>query len=85
MLDGGFRQSARIDNWKGVRYGILSKTEIYDLNTDISETNNLADEHPEIIQKMNQLFENNRSETDGFPYGGVIQDYKPKDKLNRNN
>ncbi len=80
MPDGGFRQSARIDNWKGVRYGIASKTELYNLDDDISETNNLAAEHPEIVEKMNQLFEKNRSDTEGFPYGGVIQDYLPKDK-----
>lgn len=81
MLDGGFRQSARIGNWKGVRYGKNSETELYNLNEDISETNNLADDHPEIVQKMNQIFEKNRSETEGFPYGGVVQDYKAKDKF----
>lgn len=73
MLDGGFRQSARIDNWKGVRYGINAETELYNLDSDISEKNNLANDHPEIIQKINQIFEKNRMETDGFPYGGVVQ------------
>ncbi len=80
MLDGGFRQSARIDNWKGVRYGISSEIELYYLDTDISELNNVAGEHPEIVQKMNQIFEKERSETSGFPYGGFVQNYKPKDK-----
>jgi len=82
MLDGGFRQSARINNWKGVRYGIKSKTELYNLDKDISETKNMAAEHPDIVQKMNQLFENNRTETPGFPYGGVVQNYKAKDRYN---
>jgi arylsulfatase A-like enzyme len=81
MPDGGFRQSVRINNWKGVRYGINAETELYNLDEDISETNNLAKDHPEIIQKMNEIFEKNRSETKGFPYGGVVQDYKPKDKF----
>jgi arylsulfatase A-like enzyme len=81
MPDGGFRQSVRINNWKGVRYGINTDTELYNLDEDISETNNIANEHPEIIQKMNKLFEEARSETDGFPYGGVVQDYKAKDKF----
>lgn len=80
MPDGGFRQSARIDKWKGVRYGINTETELYNLDTDISETNNLAVENPYIIQKMNEIFEKNRTDTEGFPYGGVVQDYKPKDK-----
>lgn len=84
MPDGGFRQSARIDNWKGVRYGTNMETELYNLDDDISETKNLANEHPEIVQKMNAVFENNRSETTGFPYGGVVQDYKAKDKYEAN-
>jgi len=85
MPDGGFRQSARVDNWKGVRYGINSETELYNLEDDISETKNIAADHPEIVEKMQKLFEENRTETEGFPYGGVVQDYKPKDKYELNN
>jgi arylsulfatase A-like enzyme len=81
MPDGGFRQSARIDNWKGVRYGTGSQTEIYDLSKDISETNNIASDHLEIVKQVNEIFERERSATEGFPYGGVIQDYKSKDKF----
>jgi arylsulfatase A-like enzyme len=82
MLDGGFRQSARIDNWKGVRYGINSETELYNLDVDISEANNVAADHPEIVKKMNRIFKEERTETPGFPYGGKVQDYKAKDKHN---
>ncbi len=78
--DGGFRQSARMDNWKAVRYGINSNIELYDLSTDESETDNLADKHPEIVEKMNEIFKNSRNETPGFPYGGVVQDYKSQDR-----
>ncbi|MCF6358939.1 MAG: sulfatase-like hydrolase/transferase, partial [Draconibacterium sp.] len=77
---GGFRQAVRIDDWKGVRYGISSKTKLYNLVEDISETNNLAAEHPEIVEKMNQLFEKTRTETPGFPYGGVVRN---SNKLNK--
>ncbi|MCG6190615.1 sulfatase-like hydrolase/transferase [Maribellus maritimus] len=80
MPDGGFRQSARIDNWKGVRYGLSHEIELYNLATDISETNNVAKDNPEMVQRMKELFEKNRSETPGFPYGGAVQNYKAKDK-----
>lgn len=80
MTDGGFRQSARMGNWKAVRYGIHSETELFDLESDISETNNIAGEHPEIIRKMDSLFESARTETAGFPYGGVVQHYRPRDR-----
>jgi len=81
MPDGGFRQSARIGNWKGVRYGVDSEIELYDLSKDKSETNNIATDHPEIVEDMRVIFKEERSETDGFPYGGIVQDYKPKDKF----
>lgn len=66
--------------WKAVRYGIDSATELYNLNDDSSETNNLADDHPEITEKMNELFEFRRSEAVAFPYGGVVQDHRSQDR-----
>ncbi len=55
---------------KGVRYGVNSKTELYNLEIDISETNNIADQHPELVKKMEQIFKEERSENVHFPYGG---------------
>jgi arylsulfatase A-like enzyme len=80
LPDGGFRQSARRDNWKAVRYGIHSETELYDLDQDLSESNNLAGEHPEIVEEMNKLMETSRTKTDGFPYGGVVQHHKSQER-----
>jgi arylsulfatase A-like enzyme len=81
LPDGGFRQSARMGKWKAVRYGINSETELYDLEQDISESKDLAGEHPEIVEKMNRLFETSRTETPGFPYGGVLQNHKSQDRF----
>ena len=80
LPDVGFRQSARMGKWKAVRYGVNSETELYDLDMDVSESNNLANRHPEIVEKMNNLFETSRSEAPGFPYGGVVQNYESQDR-----
>jgi len=80
LPDGGFRQSARMGEWKAVRYGVDSATELYNLNRDISESNDVADDHPEIVETMNRLFESARTETPGFPYGGVVQHHKSQDR-----
>ncbi len=80
MPNGGFRQAVRLGKWKGVRYGINSPTEIYNLEEDINETVNLAGQNPGIVVKINKLFEEATIETPGFPYGGVIQDYRPAEK-----
>ncbi|NQU51258.1 MAG: arylsulfatase [Bacteroidetes bacterium] len=82
MPKGGFRQAVRKENWKAVRYGSESETELYNLEEDSYETNNLAGEHPEIVLKMEKLFEDARTETEGFPFGGKVQDYMAKEKHN---
>jgi arylsulfatase A-like enzyme len=73
MPDLGFRQSARVGNWKVVRYGIHSSTELYNLDTDIQEENNLALQYPEIVKEMEKLFKN-RTYSGNYPEGGVIPD-----------
>lgn len=81
LPDGGFRQSVRIGYWKAVRYNLNSEIELYDINNDESETENLAQLHPDIIKKARKIFKNSRSETIGYPFGGVIQNYKSMDKF----
>ena len=77
---GGFRQSVRIGNWKAVRYNLGSDIQLYDIKEDEGETNNLAQYHPEIINKAQDIFKNSRTDANGFPYGGVVQDYKSMDR-----
>lgn len=72
LPNGGFRQAIRKGNWKGVRYGTSSNTELYDLSLDISEKNNLADKYPEVVEDINRLFKEAHQDTDYFPFGGVF-------------
>ena len=41
-----------MDNYKAVKPGRNKPFELYDLSKDISEQNNIADEHPDILAKM---------------------------------
>ena len=81
LPSGGFRQSVRFDHWKAVRYSLNSDIELYDLNEDEGETNNQAHSHPKIVKKAKDIFENSRSEQYGFPYGGVVQNYKSMERF----
>lgn len=71
-----FRQARRIGNFKAVRYDINSPIELYDLDNDISETTNIAIQHPEINKKVEQIFVEEREENIHFPYGGRKHDIK---------
>ena len=67
-----FRQAARIGVMKAVRYGTGSPTELYDLSKDISENNNIADQHPELVKRMETIFMEERTDNPHFPYGGRL-------------
>ncbi|KAA1258726.1 Arylsulfatase [Rubripirellula obstinata] len=60
---GEIFQAARRGPWKAVRYGQDADVEVYNLESDLGESNNLADQHPEIQQEFESLFNNPRSET----------------------
>ena len=79
---GGFRQSlSESAIGKQVRYNLGSDIQLYDIKEDEGETNNLAQYHPEIINKaLEDIFKNSRTDANGFPYGGVVQDYKSMDR-----
>ena len=49
------QQAVRINQWKGLKKKLFSgpaKLQLYNLNTDPKELNDLADEHPEIVEKI---------------------------------
>lgn len=70
-----FRQSVRIGNLKGVRYGISAVIEFYNLDTNISEANDIAREHPDVVQRMEKIFEEGRSENEHYPYGEYKKEF----------
>ncbi len=48
----GFQQAIRQGKWKGVKLAPETEWEIYDLEADPGEQQNLAKAHPEIVEKM---------------------------------
>ncbi|MCG8449230.1 MAG: arylsulfatase, partial [Pirellulales bacterium] len=59
-------QAIRQGKWKAVKF-FRKPLELYDLSTDVGEKQNVATEHSEIVQRMNQLLEQSRSEHPAFP------------------
>jgi hypothetical protein len=53
----GFDQAVRAGDWKGVRKGRRSLVEIYDLNRDPGETNNIAVKRPDVVARINRIMD----------------------------
>lgn len=53
-------QALRIGHWKGVRHGLDSAIELYDLSKDRAESNNIASQHPDIIKRMEEVLKTAR-------------------------
>ncbi len=54
------QQAIRMDKWKGIRKNIFEgnlEIELYNLETDIKEENNIADQYPEVVKKIEQIME----------------------------
>jgi len=70
MEESNFRQAIRKGNMKGVRYGVHANMELYNLEEDLSENNDIADKNPDLIRKMEHIVEKEHKTNVHFPYGG---------------
>lgn len=60
-------QAIRFGDWKAVRNGPAAKIELYDLAKDAAESNNLAEEKPDIVAKAESLMKEARVEDPNWP------------------
>jgi len=70
----GSQQAIRMGKWKAVRRQ-LKKTDgpiqLYDLEADIGETNDVAADHPEVVAKLSELMAAAHVPSTEFPLPGV--------------
>ena len=54
----------RMAQWKGIRKNIKQgnlEIELYDLSKDLQELNNIAQDNPDIVEKIAQIMQNEHS------------------------
>jgi arylsulfatase A-like enzyme len=66
----GFTQAVRDGQWKAIRNG-KGKIELYDLVADLGEQNNLAERHPEMVRRMEELLRSMRTPDSDYPVPGL--------------
>lgn len=67
FYEGGFQQAVRWKDWKAMRLAPGQPFELYDLAVDESEENNIAGQHPDIIDTIREFIQNNRTESPYWP------------------
>jgi arylsulfatase A len=67
LHEGRSIQAIRWDDWKAVRPVQGGPVELYDLEADLGETNNLAEEHPELVEKAIKMMNNARTPDPDWP------------------
>jgi hypothetical protein len=76
----GFQQAIRFGNWKAVRPQANSKLELYNLQVDQGEKDNVADKNPEVIAKIESSMKGARTDSPEFPITVQKEDLKAKRK-----
>jgi arylsulfatase A-like enzyme len=68
----GGKIAVRMGDWKAVKLNVdkipQGSTELYDLTTDIGETNNIASSKPEIVKQMEEIMIQAHKPSEVFPF-----------------
>jgi len=69
----GGRQAVRKGKWKAVKYNVFDRpdayVELYNLEDDVGEENNVAKSYPEIVKDMEVIIDTARTPSDVFSFG----------------
>jgi hypothetical protein len=57
----------RLGDWKAVRHAPDAPVELYNLKTDLSEQQNVAAEHSDIVKKIENYLKSARTESELWP------------------
>lgn len=63
----GGKQAIRQNEWKAIRNGWGKPLELYKLNDDLGEQNNIAGSNETIVNKMEELMQQSRTESEHYP------------------
>ncbi|MFQ6036255.1 MAG: arylsulfatase [Sedimentisphaerales bacterium] len=70
----GKKQAVRMDYWKGVRLNVAKNPdgpiELYNLEVDIAEKHNVAEQHPQIVAKIANYMKTARTPSELWPLPG---------------
>ena len=66
-----YDQAVRMGEWKGIRLGAGSDIQLFNLRNDVSEENNVADEHPKIVKKIDAIMKSQFVPNERYNIGNI--------------
>ncbi|HSH18962.1 MAG TPA: sulfatase/phosphatase domain-containing protein, partial [Draconibacterium sp.] len=77
FISQGGKQAVRKGNWKLVKLDVLdpekTRVELYNLENDPTEQNDVSEANPEVMAEMEKLLETERTESEEFTLYGSNQ------------
>lgn len=71
-MNGDLMFAIRQDDWKGVCTSLKNGIELYNLKNDLSENNNIASKHPEIVRQLVKTVKEERSSSKNWPVDTLL-------------
>ncbi len=72
FYEEGGKQAVRMGKWKGVRLKVFENADapvqLYDLETDVKETNDIAAKNPAIVNEIKKIMQQSHVENNVFPF-----------------
>jgi arylsulfatase A-like enzyme len=62
--------AVRLGDWKAIRPKPDAKLELYNLKDDLAETTDLADKHPEVLDRIKDIIAHARTPERKYPATG---------------
>lgn len=64
-----YDQAVRMENWKGIRHGQDGKIQLYNLENDLAEEKNVAENYPEVVQAIDRIMKTAIEPSDQYIIG----------------
>ncbi len=72
FYEGGYKQAVRWKNWKGIQMVPGEPLELYNLENDLSEKNDIAADYPEIVEQIETFMADAHEDSENYP---LTEDY----------
>lgn len=78
FYERGSKQAVRLDQWKAIRMPMFTgSTQLYNLQEDLGEARDLADQHPELVKRLEALMDSAHQPHPNWAPRGKIEARQP--------